>query len=123
MSKEYIITQEELDTLEAIRLSLYTHFVTDDSIDDIINVTNVSGPLWTVINKNREPIPPLGRHIKEGVQPIDRFKIKQEFKILKRMTKKYHKYLAYFGEGGDWKMSAFMQNLNDRLTKLEKLIK
>jgi len=58
--KQYIITQEELDTLEAIRLELYKMFVIDDNVNDIIRVSNVTSPLWCIINKKREPIINLG---------------------------------------------------------------
>jgi len=54
--KKYVITQEELDTLEAIRLELYKLFVIDDSINDIIRVSNVTSPLWCIINKKREEL-------------------------------------------------------------------
>jgi len=56
MSTEYVITQEELDTLEAIRLSLYNVFADSGNINDIIKITNVSAPLWKIINKRREKI-------------------------------------------------------------------
>jgi len=52
--KNYVITQEELDTLEAIRLELYKLFVIDDNVNDIIRVSNVTSPLWCIINKKRE---------------------------------------------------------------------
>jgi len=56
MSKQFIITQEELDRLEAIRLELYHLFVEDDSITDVMKVGQISEPLWKIINKKREEI-------------------------------------------------------------------
>jgi len=56
MSKEYIITQEELDTLEAIRLNLYSMFAACGNVHDIIKVGSVSEPLWKIINKRREEV-------------------------------------------------------------------
>jgi len=53
---KYIITQEELDTLEAIRLELYHLFVEDDNVNDIIKVGQISEPLWKIINKKREEV-------------------------------------------------------------------
>lgn len=56
MSKEFIITQEELDTLEAIRLKLYDMFAECGNISDIIKIGEVSEPLWRIIHKKREEI-------------------------------------------------------------------
>jgi len=56
MNKEYVITQEELNTLEAIRLTLYTLFADCGNVSDIIKVSQVSEPLWKIINKKREEI-------------------------------------------------------------------
>jgi len=56
MSKKYIITQEELDTLEAIRLNLYNLFAECGNVSDIIKVGQVSEPLYKIINKRRDEI-------------------------------------------------------------------
>lgn len=56
MSKKLIITQSELDTLEAIRLRLYTMFAECGNVSDIIKVGTVSEPLWKIINKKREEV-------------------------------------------------------------------
>jgi len=56
MSKQYIINQEELDTLEAIRLNLYNLFAECGNVSDIIKVGQVSEPLYKIINKRRDEI-------------------------------------------------------------------
>ena len=56
MSKEFVITQEELDTLEAIRLKLYDIFAECGNVSDIMKVGEVSQPLWRIIHKKREEI-------------------------------------------------------------------
>jgi len=54
--KKFSITQEELDTLEAIRLKLYDMFADCGNVSDIIKVGAVSEPLWKIINKKREEV-------------------------------------------------------------------
>jgi len=54
--KRFIITQEELDTLEAIRLKLYDMFAACGNVSDIIKVGAVSEPLWKIINTNRKEL-------------------------------------------------------------------
>ena len=56
MSKHYIITQDELDMLEAVRLSLYNLFAECGNVSEIMKVGQVSEPLWKIINKKREEI-------------------------------------------------------------------
>ena len=56
MSKEFIITQEELDMLEAIRLNLYNLFAECGNVNDIIKISKVSEPLWKIINKKRDEV-------------------------------------------------------------------
>ena len=56
MSKEFVITQEELDMLEAIRQEIYLQYVTDDCVADIIKAGSITQPLWKIINKKREEI-------------------------------------------------------------------
>lgn len=56
MSKQFIITQAELDMLEAIRLDIYKNYIKDDSVEDIIRAGCVTQPLWKIINKKREEV-------------------------------------------------------------------
>ena len=56
MNKEFVITQEELDMLEAIRQDIYLQYVTDDNIADIIKAGSITEPLWKIINKKRDEI-------------------------------------------------------------------
>ena len=53
---KFIITQEELDILEATRLNLYKLFADSGNVSDIIKVGSISEPLWKIINKKREQI-------------------------------------------------------------------
>ena len=61
MSKQFVITQEELDTLEALRLKLYVMFAECSDVSDIMKVGEVSQPLWRIINKKREEVKGNGK--------------------------------------------------------------
>ena len=56
MGKRFIITQEELDLIEAVRLNILNMYVKDDNINDIITASTITEPLWKLANIKREEI-------------------------------------------------------------------